>query len=68
VAHDTPGNTPHLPDPTPWPMVLALGMTLLAAGLVTTRWLSVIGLIVLGAALYRLIMEDVRQQRAAGHG
>ena len=39
-----PGNI-ILPAPTPWPMVTAFGLTLLAAGLVTHGVVSVVGLI-----------------------
>lgn len=39
-----PGNI-ILPAPTPWPMVTAFGLTLLAAGLVTHVVVSVVGLI-----------------------
>src|SRR5438128_7874627 len=39
-----PGNI-IVPAPTPWPMVAALGLTLLCAGLVTHVVVSVVGLI-----------------------
>jgi hypothetical protein len=41
-----PGDTPEkieLPTPTAWPIVLALGLTLLAGGLVTTASISILG-------------------------
>jgi len=76
MAHD--GAPVHLPDSTPWPMVLALGMTLLTAGLIAGPRLplgtlklplfAVVGLAILALALYRLILEDVRLQRGGGHG
>jgi len=37
--------TVHLPAPTAWPMVLALGITLCAAGLVTSAVIFVLGLV-----------------------
>lgn len=37
------GETIHLPAPTAWPIVLALGCTLAAAGLVTTLWVTLFG-------------------------
>ena len=38
------GETIHLPAPTAWPIVLAFGCTLAAAGLVTNRWvISILG-------------------------
>ena len=41
---DVPGNVT-LPAPTAWPFVTALGLALLAAGLVTQAVISVVGLI-----------------------
>lgn len=41
--------TVELPAPTSWPIVLAFGITLLCAGLVTTGAVSVLGAIVAGA-------------------
>jgi len=43
---ETPGDTVHMPAPTAWPMVLAAGLTLLAAGLIT-HWLLLLGGLVL---------------------
>jgi len=39
------GHTIHLPSPTVFPMVLALGVTLLGAGLVTSWVISILGLL-----------------------
>lgn len=39
------GHTIHLPSPTAFPMVLALGVTLMGAGLVTSWVISVLGVI-----------------------
>jgi hypothetical protein len=64
---DWPGiDLEHLPDPTPWPAVLALGMTLMGGGLVVNPFLffglgvSVVGLVLFAAALFMLIREDIR--------
>ena len=35
--------TVHLPAPTPWPFLMALGLTLVGASLVTTIWLIWLG-------------------------
>jgi hypothetical protein len=43
-------NTIHLPAPTAWPIVLAFGITLLLAGLVTTTAVSMLGGILTVAA------------------
>jgi hypothetical protein len=34
-----------LPSPTVWPLVLALGITLILAGMVTSGFLSLLGLL-----------------------
>jgi hypothetical protein len=43
-------STIHLPSPTAWPIVLAFGITLLLAGLVTTTSVSLLGAILAVAA------------------
>ncbi len=46
LHHDqqnTSGATIHLPAPTAWPIVLAFGFTLAAAGLVTSAGISILG-------------------------
>jgi hypothetical protein len=42
-----PPNSVEMPAPTFWPMVLAFGITLLAAGLVTNLAVSLIGIVIL---------------------
>jgi len=44
------GDTIHLPAPTAWPIVLAFGFTLVATGLVTSYFISIFGLILVGIA------------------
>ena len=43
VKEDTPPKAVHLPAPTAWPVVLAFGITLIFAGLVTTTAITVLG-------------------------
>ncbi len=43
---DSEADTIRMPAPTPWPIALAFGMTLLAAGMVTSEAVSVLGAIV----------------------
>jgi hypothetical protein len=54
-----------MPLPTAWPMVLALGITLAAAGLVTNPVFSIVGLILMVAALGgwigALLPEEARE-------
>jgi hypothetical protein len=47
----------HLPRPTYWPVVLALGVVFLAWGVVTTVAISAIGLILFALALRGWIGE-----------
>jgi hypothetical protein len=42
-----PGDTIHLPAPTAWPIVLALGATLIFAGVVTNAVISILGAVFL---------------------
>lgn len=42
-----PGSTMHLPAPTAWPIVLAFGITLVFAGVVTNADISVLGAVLL---------------------
>ena len=41
------GETIHLPAPTAWPIVLALGCTLAAGGLVTSLWVTAFGAVLM---------------------
>lgn len=48
TEHSHPGqHMIHMPAPTPWPIVLAFGVTLLFAGLVTSWAISALGLVLL---------------------
>ncbi len=41
------GDTVHLPAPTSWPIVLAFGCVMAAAGLVTSLWVTVFGVVLM---------------------
>ena len=51
------GNRIHMPLPTAWPFVLALGVALLVTGMVTSAGVSLLGLphVFFAPALYGLI-------------
>ena len=49
-AANTESSTIHLPAPTAWPIVLAFGITLLMAGLVTSESVSILGAILFVSA------------------
>src|SRR5690348_8214159 len=51
-SHEYPAGTVQVPAPTAWPMILAFGITLVAAGLVTNGIVSIVGgIIVLRSAV-----------------
>ena len=58
---------PHLPSPSYWPIVMALGMPLIAFGLIYTLWLAGIGLLLLVGAMYGWSLEPPTDPDA-GHG
>jgi hypothetical protein len=57
-----PGAAIHLPRPTAWPMLLAAGVTMLIAGLITNPLFAVAGLVAVGFALNGWF-EEVRHER-----
>ena len=64
-AQDVLPAPPHLPDPTPWPLIMALGITFIGGGLVLEPFLllgvstSAVGLVLFALALLNLIREDI---------
>lgn len=57
----------HLPSPSYWPLVLALGLPLIAYGLIFTLWLSALGGLLLLGAIYGWALEPSVDPDAA-HG
>ena len=79
--HEAEGSAPiHLPPPTPWPMVLGVGMAMMMAGVIVfLRQLHLadgrpsLGVPLLGAALFflaliNMLRNDVREGAGHGHG
>jgi len=63
------GDEVHLPSPSYWPIVLAAGLPIFAFGIIYTLWLSVVGAIVILAAIYGWATEPPTDPDAAhGHG
>ncbi|MGI9119433.1 MAG: cytochrome c oxidase subunit I [Acidimicrobiales bacterium] len=50
-------STIHLPSPSYWPLVIALGLPLIGWGLIYTYWLAALGGAVLLAGIYGLVLE-----------
>ena len=67
VAHDGSNTNVHLPSPSYWPIVAALGLPIIGYGLIYNLWLCVVGgLFVLGG-LYGWVFEPVDDPNADGH-
>lgn len=47
----------HLPPPSIWPVTMALGIALAAAGLVFTTLVSILGMLMMAWALFSWIQE-----------
>ena len=57
----------HLPSPSYWPLVLALGMPLIGYGLIFNLWWAVPGVVLVIAGIYGWVMEPATDPDA-GHG
>jgi hypothetical protein len=56
--------TIEMPAPTPWPLTMALGATLLAAGLVTTGLVSLVGAVLLIAGAVGWFRDVLPEERS----
>ncbi len=56
----------HLPAPSYWPITLAFGLALIAIGVVSTIYISLVGVIVLLVAIAGWTMEN-RKANAEDH-
>jgi cytochrome c oxidase subunit 1 len=57
----------HLPSPSFWPIVLALGLTLIAIGVVTSIAASILGVVVILASIAGWTMENRAAEQGAHH-
>jgi hypothetical protein len=62
-APDAPRSTIHLPAPTAWPIILAFGVTLLMAGLVTSASVSILGAILFVAGCFGWFRDVLPQEK-----
>jgi hypothetical protein len=60
--HTVPTGTVQLPSPTAWPMVLALGISLLLAGMVTHWVISLLGLVMALPAIVEWFREVLPEE------
>jgi cytochrome c oxidase subunit 1 len=69
AAQDGSATGVHLPAPSFWPLVLALGLPLIGYGLIFNLWLAVVGGALTGLAIYSWALEPVDDPDADhGHG
>jgi cytochrome c oxidase subunit I len=67
-AHGSGGHGIHMPSPSYWPLVAALGLPLIAYGLLYTPWLCVAGGIIALIGLYSWAAEpSAEPEPARGH-
>lgn len=67
VAQDGSATGVHLPSPSFWPLVLAIGLPIIGYGIIFNLWLCVIGGLLTGGAIYAWVFEPVDDPNA-GHG
>jgi len=60
--HSQPTGTVQLPAPTAWPMALALGISLMLAGMVTHWAISLLGLLMVVPAIVRWFFEVLPEE------
>lgn len=58
----------HLPSPSFWPLVLAIGLPLVGYGVIFNLWFCVVGGLLTGGAIYAWVLEPVDDPDADGHG
>lgn len=58
---------PHLPSPTVWPVTLALGITLLAFGFVTSLIFTAAGVIIMAIGFAGWVADLRRDAREGAH-
>jgi len=57
----------HLPEPSFWPLILAIGAALIAIGILTTVIISGIGIVLLIASIIGWSMENRADEMEAPH-
>jgi cytochrome c oxidase subunit 1 len=64
MAAEVPDAHIHMPSPSYWPIIIAFGLPLIAAGLIFSRWISVIGGLIVFGGLYALALEPATAPEA----
>ncbi len=58
---------PHMPDPSIWPIVIALGVSVLILGIALSLWVIAAGLAILLGGLGGWIYQDIQVARRGDH-
>ena len=66
VAHDGSNTNVHLPSPSYWPIVAALGLPIIGYGLIYNLWLCVVGGLFVVSGLFGWVFEPVDDPNADG--
>ena len=67
VAHDGSATDVHLPSPSYWPVVVALGLPLVAYGLIYNLWITGVGALLILGGLYAWVFEPPDDPEAHAH-
>ena len=67
VAHDGSATNVHLPSPSYWPVVVALGLPFVAYGLIYNLWLTGVGALLILGGLYAWVFEPPDDPEAHDH-
>ncbi|MXZ29458.1 MAG: cytochrome c oxidase subunit I [Acidimicrobiia bacterium] len=67
VAHDGSATDVHLPSPSYWPVVVALGLPLVAYGLIYNLWITGLGALLILGGLYGWVFEPPDDPEAHDH-
>jgi cytochrome c oxidase subunit 1 len=57
----------HLPSPSYWPIILAFGITLIAIGVVSTIFISLVGIVVMLVAIVGWTWENRAAEQEEVH-
>jgi cytochrome c oxidase subunit 1 len=68
VAHKGDAKGVHLPSPSFWPIVIAVGLPIVAYGVIYNLWLCVPGAILVIGGLFGFAMEPADDPEAHAHG
>jgi hypothetical protein len=66
-SHEEQAAEIHLPDPSIWPLVIAVGTAILMAGIILHLWMVLGGVLMLFIGIGGWLYQDVQVARRGGH-